>query len=121
MLAELHPAIRIRQYGTSQEASAIAPHWKGGRYSLVENKSQARVILRYVSEWDSAEIARDFFGIYGKVLRKKWKKMDVTAETGDSLSGTGDDGYFVVRQSGALVSSVEGLASPEQAKPSAVR
>jgi hypothetical protein len=121
MLGELDHAILIRQYGTSQEAAAIAPHWKGGRYSLVENKSEARVILRYVSEWDSAEIAGDFFRFYGQVLRKKWKKMDVTAERDGSLSGTGDDGYFVVRHSGALVSSVEGLASPEQAKSSGMR
>jgi hypothetical protein len=121
MLGELDHAILIRQYGTSQEAGAIAPHWKGARYSLVENKSEARVILRYVSEWDSAEIAGDFFRFYGKVLRKKWKKMDVTAERDDSLSGTGDDGYFVVKRSGALVSSVEGLASPEQAKSSGMR
>ena len=121
MLGELDHSILIRQYGTSQEAGAIAPHWKGGRYSLVENKSEARVILRYVSEWDSAEIAGDFFRFYGQVLRKKWKKMDVTAERDDSLSGMGDDGYFVVRRSGALVSSVEGLASPEQAKSSVMR
>jgi hypothetical protein len=121
MLGELDHAILIRQYGTSQEAAAIAPHWKGGRYSLVENKSQTRVILRYVSEWDSAEIAGDFFRFYGQALRKKWKKMDIADEKADTLSGTGDDGYFVVRQSGAVVTSVEGLASPEQAKSSAMR
>jgi hypothetical protein len=121
MLGELDHAILIRQYATSQEAAAIAPHWKGGRYSLMENKSQNRVILRYVSEWDSTDIARDFFRLYGQVLRKKWKKMDVTADKDDTLSGTGDDGYFVVRQSGPVVSSVEGLASPEQAKSRAMR
>ncbi len=110
MLGELDHAILIRQYGTSQEASAIAPHWKGGSYSLIENKSQARVILRYVSEWDSVEIAGDFFRFYGQALRKKWKKIDVTGERDDTLSGIGDDGYFIVRQSGAVVSSVEGLS-----------
>jgi len=121
MLGELDHAILIRQYGTSQEAGAIAPHWKGGRYSLIENKSQERVILRYVSEWDTTEIAQDFFRFYRTVLRKKWKKMEVSAEQDDTLWGTGDDGYFVVRQSGGLVSSVEGLGSPEQAKSSGMR
>jgi hypothetical protein len=121
MLGELDHSILIRQYGSSQEAATLAPHWKGGRYSLIESKSEARVILRYVSEWDSTEIAGDFFRFYRQVLRKKWKKMEVTAERDDSLSGTGDDGYFVVRRSGALVSSVEGLASPEQAKSSGMR
>jgi hypothetical protein len=121
MLGELDHAILIRQYGTNQESAAIAPHWKGGRYSLRENKSQGRVILRYVSQWDSAEIASDFFRLYGQVLRKKWKKMDVSQQSADMLSGIGDDGYFVVRRSGAVITSVEGLASPEQAKPNAMR
>jgi hypothetical protein len=116
MLGELDHAILIRQYGTTQEAAAIAPHWKGGRYSLMENKSRDRIILRCVSEWDSPEIARDFFRIYGQVLRKKWKRMSIALAAPATLSGTGDDGYFVVRLTGAMVSSVEGLASPEQAK-----
>lgn len=121
MLGELDHAILIRQYGTTHEAGSIAPHWKGGRYSLIESKSQGRVILRYVSEWDSTEIAQDFFRIYGQALRKKWKKMEVAGESNDTLSGMGDDGYFFVRRSGPIVSSVEGLASPEQAKSSSMR
>ena len=38
MLGELDHAILIRQYATAAEAKAIAPHWKGGRYWLVENR-----------------------------------------------------------------------------------
>jgi hypothetical protein len=119
MLGELDHAILIRQYGTREQADSIAPHWKGGRYWLIENKSKDRIILRYVSEWDSPEVARTFFRVYGEVLRKKWKKMEVSAESEETLSGTGDDGYFVVKQTGRVVSSVEGLASPEHAKAGA--
>jgi hypothetical protein len=121
MLGELDHAILIRQYGTSEQADSIASHWRGGRYWLIENKSKDRVILRYVSEWDSPAVAGDFFRFYSQVLRKKWKKMEVTGESEGTLAGTGDDGYFVVRWSGGLVSSVEGLASPEGAKPADVR
>jgi hypothetical protein len=78
---------------------------------LIENKSKDRVILRYVSEWDSPEVARDFFRFYPQVLRKKWKKMEVSSQDGDTVSGTGDDGYFVVKLTGSQVSSVEGLAA----------
>ena len=121
MLGELDHAILLRQYATREKADAISPHWKGGRYHLIENKTRDRVILRYVSEWDSAQVARDFFGCYAGVLRKKWKKMEVTGESEEMLSGTGDDGYFIVRLAGSLVSSVEGMASPEQAKSGVVR
>ena len=52
-----------------------------------------------------------------QVLEKKWKKMEVSAETADKLSGSGDDGYFVVKLAGPVVTSLEGLASLDQAKP----
>ena len=121
MLGELDHAILIRQYGSREQADSIASHWRGGRYWLIENKSKNRVILRYVSEWDSPAIAQDFFRFYAQVLRKKWKKMEVTGESEGMLSGMGDDGYFIVRWTEGLVWSVEGMASPEQAVSSVVR
>jgi len=121
MLGELDHAILIRQYGTAEQAAAIAPHWKGGRYWLAENRAEQRVVLRYVSEWDSPEQAGDFFQIYKSVLRKKWTKMEISAESDDSASGSGDDGYFSINRTGNTVSSVEGLASPGQPKPQSVR
>jgi hypothetical protein len=42
-------------------------------------------------------------------LGKKWKKLEVAAETPDSLTGTGDDGRFELRRTGAIVTSMEGL------------
>jgi hypothetical protein len=115
MLGELDHSILLRQYGAGEEAADIAPHWKGGRYSLIENKKQQRVILRYVSQWDSPESARDFFRFYPRALGKKWKKLEIAVQNDDTVSGTGDDGYFVVKLTGAVVSSVEGLAALEQA------
>ena len=47
--------------------------------------------------------------------------MEVTGRSEGMLSGSGDDGHFVVRLDGNQVSSVEGLASPEQAKSAGVR
>lgn len=110
MLGELDHAILIRQYGTAAQADAIASHWKAGRYLLLENRSKARIVLRYVSEWDSPDIARDFFRLYRQVLRKKWKSMDIAHESAEEISGTGDDGSFVVKLTGSRVSSTEGLA-----------
>jgi hypothetical protein len=121
MLGELDHAILIRQYGTAQQAEAIAPHWKAGRYSLLENRSKSRIVLRYLSQWDSPETARDFFQFYAQVLPKKWKKMEVLSQSEDTLSGTGDDGYFVVKLTGSQVSSVEGLASTGHARAPAMR
>jgi hypothetical protein len=42
-------------------------------------------------------------------MGKKWKKMEVTSETPDSIVGTGDDGRFELRRKGTVVTSMEGL------------
>ena len=47
--------------------------------------------------------------------------MEVTGESEGMLSGIGDDGHFVVKLDGKKVSSVEGLTSPDQAKPAGLR
>jgi hypothetical protein len=115
MLGELDHAILMRQFGAAGDAAELASHWRGGRYLLVENKQRDRIVLRYVSQWDSPDAARNVFRFYVQALGKKWKKMDLDAEDQATASGQGDDGYFVVRLSGDIVSSVEGLAAPEQA------
>ena len=121
MLGELDHAILIRQFGDTAQADALAPHWTGGRYLLVENRAKSRIVLQYVSEWDSPDAARDFFAFYKQVLRKKWTKMEIASETSEAASGTGDDGYFLVTLTGNRVSSVEGLGSLDEAKPAGVR
>ncbi|MGH9659985.1 MAG: hypothetical protein ACRD96_15660, partial [Bryobacteraceae bacterium] len=71
-------------------------------------KSDARFVLGYVSEWDTEDVARRFFGLYRTLLSKKWKKLAVERESEDRVEGAGDDGRFVLRREGARVSSLEG-------------
>jgi hypothetical protein len=47
--------------------------------------------------------------LYRQVLAKKWKQMKIASQTGDALTGTGDDGRFELRLDEAVVTSVEGL------------
>ena len=108
-MGELDHALLIEQYVDKEHADEIAPHWKGGVYTLEENKKEKRVVLEYAVEWENPEWARRFFEAYQDVLRKKWRKIDEPARTDSTFSGRGDDGYFLVRLHGAVVSSLEGL------------
>jgi hypothetical protein len=108
-MGELEHRILLEQYAGTSEERKIAPHWRGSTFELRENKSAGRVVLLYAAEWDSEEVARLYFDAYREVLRKKWKQMKVTAETGNSVTGTGDDGRFVLERKGAIVTSMEGL------------
>ncbi|HZT32037.1 MAG TPA: hypothetical protein VFA33_19270 [Bryobacteraceae bacterium] len=114
-IGELDHRILLEQYLGKEMSREVAPHWRGGRYRLLERKSPERVILSYVSEWDEAAAARKYFQLYRRLLAKKWKKMTVARETEDAVAGEGDDGYFLLRLEGTVVSSLEGLESPAPA------
>lgn len=112
-MGELDHSILLRQYAGKQQAGAIAPFWKAGRYSLLENTVEKRTVLLYASEWENVTVARSFFELYEQVLKKKWTRMEAGTRDEHTLAGQGDDGYFMVRLVGPTVTSVEGLPSPE--------
>lgn len=114
-VGEFDHAVLLRQYGQSPEKAAeIASHWRGGSYRLLESKKNVNEhLLCYAVEWDTPESARTYFNLYEKVLRGKWKKIEVRTHTANELAGTGDDGNFVVRLEGSTVSSLEGLTDDE--------
>ena len=108
-LGELEQGILLEQYAGKTKAEDIAPHWRGCNFELQENKKAGRVVLLYSTEWDSEESAAQYFDAYREAMRKKWKKMTISSEAPDSLTGTGDDGRFELRRKGAIVTSLEGL------------
>ena len=108
-LGELEHSILIEQFARAETARELAPHWRGCTFELRENRKANRAVLLYAVEWDSEENARRYFAVYRQALGKKWKSLAVTAESADSVTGTGDDGGFELRRAGAIVTSVEGL------------
>ena len=100
-----------------------------------EDEAYVQTIARYVNEkfWEIKEhteglsvnrtailaafhIASEYFQLYQKVLRAKWKSMTITEKSGNRIAGRGDDGAFLLRQDGATVTSLEGLESLREAK-----
>ena len=108
-MGELEHSVLLEQYAGKDRAAEIAPHWRGCSFELRENKKAGFVVLLYAVEWESEDVARQYFTAYREVLRKKWKKMQVDSESDDTVSGTGDDGRFVLHRTGATVTSQEGL------------
>ena len=108
-VGEFDHAILLRQFVGESEGAAAAQHWRAGWFRLYEHKKDGYPVLSYVSQWDSPEAARAYFGLYQRVLKGKWKKMEVASATETEVSGTGDSGRFTVRLSGTSVQSIEGL------------
>ena len=111
-LGELDHSILLRQYVGQKEAESVAPRWRGGSYRLYEHKKDRRAVLVFASEWESAAAAREFFGLYRRILAGKWATLEVSAEGDASLAGRGDDGYFILRLDGPRMTGMEGMRSP---------
>jgi hypothetical protein len=108
-LGEFDHSVLLRQYLTEREGTQAASHWRGGSYRLLEHKRGKYPVLTYSSDWDSADSARTFFLLYQRVLKGKWKKMDVAEQTASDVTGRGDSGRFHLNLSGSTVQSIEGL------------
>ena len=108
-MGELDHAVLIQQLGGKALSDELSPHWRGSQFELRENRKRNRVMLLYSAEWDDEPSAQRYFQFYSGALAKKWKHREVENETSNEITGTGDDGRFVLRRSGKIVTSMEGL------------
>jgi hypothetical protein len=115
-LGEFDHQILLRQFGMEKDGPELAERWRGGAYALYERKDRTRAVLSYASDWDGAETAARFLAAYRRILKSKWKAMEVISETPGRLVGRGDDGFFVLRLSDCRVTSVEGFGSSDEAE-----
>jgi hypothetical protein len=119
-VGEFDYGVLLRQYIGETEGREAATHWRGGVYRLYEHKQPKYPVLAHSSEWDSPEAARTFFELYQRVLRAKWKKLEIASSSSTSSSGqvtgTGDNGRFSLRLDGTTVHSIEGIQSQERVR-----
>jgi hypothetical protein len=108
-VGEFDHEVLVRQYVGKEESEDIAPHWRAGAFRLYEHKKDKHAVLAYASQWDTPEAAQNYFGLYLQVLQRKWKQMKMTSRSATEATGTGDSGKFVLRITGSVVESIEGL------------
>jgi hypothetical protein len=93
------------------EAAGLAPKWRGGNVSLLENRRDKNVVLVYASEWQDEEAAGRMLEAYRKILKGKWKNLRIDSQSTSVVVGSGDDGVFRVWRQGNRVFSAEGMKS----------
>lgn len=119
-VGEFDYGVLLRQYIGESEGREAAAHWRGGVYRLYEHKKEKYPVLAHSSAWDSPEAARTFFELYQRVLRAKWKRLEITSSSSTSsegkVTGIGDNGRFSLRLDGVTVHSIEGIQSQERVR-----
>ena len=111
-MGELDHRVLLRQYLDKNTAVTLSPKLKGAAYRIDEAKADHRMMLLYVSDWIDEDSASQYFDDYSRVLRGKWKRVEVIKEDATRFSGKSEDGYFQVLRAGTRVSSEEGFAQP---------
>ena len=106
-LGALEHHILLEQYGNAAGADELAPAWRGCRFRVYQLPAAGNPLL-YVSAWEDAGAAQRFFLAYEKVLRGKWKAMEVTKRSATRVAGHAEDGYFDLTLEGTRVRSREG-------------
>jgi hypothetical protein len=115
-VGEFDYSVLLRQYIGESEGREAATHWRGGVYRLYEHKQAKYPVLAHSSEWDSPAAARAFFDLYQRVLRAKWKKLEIASSDSGQVSGSGDNGRFSLRLDGVTVHSIEGIQLQERVR-----
>ena len=111
-LGELDFRVLLSQYSSLDEGAALAAHLAGASYELLEHKREKYPVLGVASAWDSRESARKYLEQYTRVLRGKWKKLEIASQTSERLEGRGDTGYFQVWIDDVRVNQIEGSKTP---------
>jgi hypothetical protein len=64
-----------KQYAPDTDAKQYYPHWRGGYYLAVHEKSSPKdqIALLYLSRWDSPEAAQSFAKLYGSYVPDRYQ------------------------------------------------
>ncbi|HEY7337055.1 MAG TPA: hypothetical protein VH639_19330 [Bryobacteraceae bacterium] len=108
-LGEFDFSALLRQFVGEDEGAAAAAHVRGGSFRLYEHKNDKYPVLVYSSRWDSPVAAHTYFDLYKRVLKAKWRSVEIQSDSGSVVSGVGDNCRFQVRLVGSTVESVEGI------------
>jgi hypothetical protein len=109
-MGELETRILLEQYAGPDIAGELGPKLKGSNYRIDETRPGHRLTLVYASEWGDDDTASQYFDAYRKVLRGKWKRLEIADQSASRFSGKSEDGYFLVTRDGKRVLSEEGFA-----------
>ena len=113
-MGEFDHLMLLKQYLGAEKSKQLAPHLRGGEFKIVSVGKDHLPMLEYASQWDSPNEAAEFFAAYQKVLEAKWISCVASLKSADVFAGMGDNGHFVTRLTGNVVSSVEGISDESE-------
>jgi hypothetical protein len=112
VVGEFDHRVLLWQYQGEHEAKTLSPHLRGGSYRITRARKHRHPVLAYASQWDSTESATIYFRDLKAILRGKWKRCTISMQRTDEFAGQSEAGYFLAKQKGSRVLTIEGLPVP---------
>jgi hypothetical protein len=109
-LGELTIRILAERFGDRAHAAAVAAGWNGDRLTALA--SGDRLVLVWMSAWDTEQDAREFFSAWSAIVATR--RSGGTASGADVIALRGADPYYLERR-GTKVLSIEGPLEPDLA------
>jgi hypothetical protein len=113
---ELEISILIRQFLTPEDAKKASEGWDGDRYQALEEKKTGKIIIAWITTWDTKEDAQEFAKLYTSVLAKKYDKKPEAAQNASFIFVSGDCELACVEQCGTEVIVIDGASKAETEK-----
>ncbi|MFH1422762.1 MAG: hypothetical protein ABIH42_08645 [Planctomycetota bacterium] len=73
-VGELALSILVKEFLTPQKAKKASEGWDGDKFQVLEDKKSNRIIIAWITTWDSDKDAHEFASIYTDILKKKYNK-----------------------------------------------
>ncbi len=113
-LGEFNIGILLRQAHPVGATKKAAAGWAGDRFTVLETREDKRPVLIWMTVWDSAEEADEFYGAYKAVLDKKYAGT-IHADGDLAWDGAAGDLGLVERNGSASVLVIEGAKDAVEA------
>jgi hypothetical protein len=115
-VGEFGIGILIRQFLSPEDAKKASEGWDGDRYQALEEKKTGRVVIAWITTWDTKEDAQDFAKLYTSALAKKYNKTAEKAQNASVIFVKGDAQLACVEHCGTEVIIVDSASKAELEK-----
>jgi hypothetical protein len=115
-LGEFVISVLVSQFLTAGDAKKASEGWDGDKYQALEEKKTGKIVIAWVSTWDTKEDAQEFAKLYASVLAKKYNKKSEAAHNASFIFISGDSELACVESCGTEVIVVDSVSKAQLEK-----
>jgi len=110
---EFFISLLMKEFLSPDEAKQVSEGWGGDQYRGYEEKEKGRVILIWMTAWDSEKDAEEFFEGYAHLVEKKYHEKKLSESSTFKKIWETEEGSILLERRRENVLLLEGVAGGE--------